>query len=58
MTQEQYVMIKKVLYSGCPACAEELCNALDNVINGYKALQKELDNLRNTKPDEKEKEDK
>ena len=58
MTQEQYIMIKKVLFSGCPACAKELCSALDNLIEGYKALAKELDTLRKPNNDENKKEDK
>lgn len=56
MNQEQYIMIKKVLYSGCPACAEELCNSLDNLVNGYNALAKELKSLKTSKTDNEKEE--
>lgn len=57
MTQEQYIMIKKVLFSGCPACANELCNALDNLIATAQSMKKELDGLKQT-GEEKVKEEK
>ena len=41
MNQYQFDTIVKVIESGAPALANELCNALNDLVNDYNALRKE-----------------
>ena len=41
MTQFQFDTIIKVIESGAPALANELCNSLNDLVNEYNALREE-----------------
>ena len=41
MNQEQYELIIKSIKFAMPAVADELCNALNNLVNGYNKLKAE-----------------
>ena len=41
MTQFQFDAIVKIIQSGAPALANELCNALNNLVNEHNKLLKE-----------------
>lgn len=46
MDQIQYEIIKKVIQNGAPALANELCSALDNLVNGYNEAINEVEELK------------
>ena len=58
MTQEQYELICKIITNGAPALSNELCTALNNLINSFNATQKELDMLKQEKCTTKSEEEK
>lgn len=41
MNQEQYELIIKSIKFAMPAVADELCKALNNLVNGYNKLKAE-----------------
>ena len=51
MTQFQFDAIVKIVQSGAPALANELYNALNNLVNEYNKLLKEKQELEATQPD-------
>ena len=46
MTQFQFDLICKIIESGAPALAEELCGALNNLVQNRNALAVENEQLR------------
>jgi hypothetical protein len=48
MNQFQFDLICKIIASGAPALANELCGALDNLVQSYNITVKELEQLKET----------
>jgi hypothetical protein len=48
MTQLQFEVICKIIENGAPALANELCNALNNLVVDRNNLAKEVEALKST----------
>ena len=55
MTRIQYEIIRKLISTGAPVLAAELCGALDNLIQAYNATNEELKALKESQVVEPEK---
>lgn len=51
MNQLQFEMIMKIIQNGAPALADELCNALGNLVNDRNHLAEENEKLKKEKED-------
>lgn len=54
MTQFQYDAIMKVICSGAPALADELCQSLANLVQENNALKNELNEIKQVNKEKEE----